>query len=263
MTTPSLSDWTLERMALGEMVGDELVEAHLRLASEAGGLERLRALEESNVQILRSHPPEVFVPRIRVRIQADESSAKKGAFQRGWWSGLGVGVAAAFATVFFLAVVPSDQASDEGLVERTRLKGIAPYMVVHRAHETTSERLQDGGRVGAGDVLQLSYVGGGSPFGVIVSLDGAGGVTLHHPEFVTLAPVLSDEGRVHLPFSYELDNAPGFERFVFVTSSELIDVGRVLAAARELTGSDAARTGALRLPDGSVQTSFLLEKKVR
>ena len=44
MSTDRVSEWTLERIALGELVGDELVRAHERLAAETGGVQRLRAL---------------------------------------------------------------------------------------------------------------------------------------------------------------------------------------------------------------------------
>lgn len=263
MRTESVSDWTLERIALCELVGDELVAAHAQLAAETGGIKRLRTLEQSSAQILRDHPPEVVVPRILARIARVESQAAKGAFRRGWWSGLGVGFTVATAAVLCMVLLPPGEEGAEPRPEVTRIKGLQPQVVVHRAGDSGSERLRDGDHAAAGDLIQLGYVAGGDPFGAIISIDGAGAVTLHHPEIVTLPPVLSGDGTVNLSFSYELDDAPGFERFVFVTSIDPIDVSAVLAAARELARSEGARTGALGLPRGLHQDFFLLDKRVR
>lgn len=271
MTTPTdtnpelhpLSDLTLERIALGELVGDELVAAHERLAAETGGIERLRSIERSNAAILNEYPPEVMVPRIERRIARAQREDADGAFSRGWWAGLSVGLAAAAAALAFAFVVPPADAPDSPVaapVEVTRLKGLEPHVVVHRRTLDRSERLRPGERVSAGDVLQLSYVAGGEEFGAILSIDGAGVVTLHHPEYATLPPVLDGEGRVDLPYSYELDDAPSFERFVLVSSDAPLDVDAVLLAAKRLAADGDARDGDLDLPDDLHQSSILLEK---
>jgi len=271
MTTPTdshpelhpLSDLTLERIALGEIVGDELVSAHERLAAETGGIERLRSLERSNAAILSEYPPEVMVPRIERRIARAEHRDADGAFSRGWWAGLSVGLAAAAAALVFAVVLPPADAPDSPVAvtpEVTRLKGLEPHVVIHRRGLDRSERLRPGEQVVAGDVLQLSYVAGGEGYGAIFSIDGSGVVTLHHPEYATLPPVLDGEGRVDLPYSYELDDAPSFERFVLVSSQEPVDVDAVLLAAKRLAADGDPRTGSLDLPSDLHQHSILLEK---
>ena len=100
-----ISDYTLERIALGELVGDELVAAHNRLAVETGGFERLRAIEYSNVAILKAYPAEVIVPRIQRRIRVAEALENQGAFRRGWWAGLSMGLAAAAAAVLLMLLL--------------------------------------------------------------------------------------------------------------------------------------------------------------
>jgi len=254
-----ISDWTLERIALGELVGDEMVRAHQRLAAETGGLQRLRDLEASTAAILAEHPPEIVVPQILARIARHEAPGTE-SFSRGWWSGLGVGLAAAVAALAFVLVSPSTQTGPEPAPDTTRLKGLSPHLVVHRASASGPQRVREGESVSAGDVLQLGYVAGGERYGAILSIDGAGQVTLHHPEFATLLPVLTPDGRVDLPFAYELDAAPAFERFVFVTSDEPIDVDAVLGAARTVAGTDNAAGAPLPLPAQMHQESLLLSK---
>ncbi|MCO4773011.1 MAG: ActD-like protein [Deltaproteobacteria bacterium] len=257
-----VSDWTLERIALGELVGEELVQVHQRLVAEPGGVERLRALERSNAQILTEYPPERMVPRIARAIARQEEQQGQGAFRRGWWAGLSVGLAAAAAALAFALVLPpAPDAGPQPGPEVTRLKGLEPHVVVHRrGANDRSERLAAGTAVEPGDVLQLSYVASGEGYGAIVSIDGAGVVTLHHPEMATAPAVLDGDGRINLPYSYELDDAPGFERFVFVTSDQPLDLEAVLLGAKRLAGTPAARDAELPVDSHLHQHSLLLEK---
>ena len=96
----------------------------------------------------------------------------------------------------------------------------------------------------------------------IVSIDGAGVVTLHHPDTATEEAQLGGDGRVDLPYSYELDDAPDFERFVFVTSNEPFDVHAVLLSAKRLAGTDSAQDGDLSLDGRLHQHSLVLKKGV-
>ena len=71
-----------------------------------------------------------------------------------------------------------------------------------------------------------------------------------------------DRGRVALDHAFELDEAPGFERFFFVTSEpgEQLPVTEVLEAARKLAQSEDAKSAALELPQSWKQSSLLLDK---
>ena len=109
----------------------------------------------------------------------------------------------------------------------------------------------------AGDLLPVGYVAAGAGYGVIVSVDGAGVVTRHLPVAATTAAPLQRGGRVSLGHAYELDDAPSHERFFLVVSSTTFEVDVVLRAARAL---GTAKSGALQLPEGLEQTSFLVDK---
>ncbi|MFP2913278.1 ActD protein, partial [Pyxidicoccus sp. 3LFB2] len=123
------------------------------------------------------------------------------------------------------------------------------------------EQLEDRARARRGDVLQVSYVSGGRAHGVLVSVDGRGAVTLHHPATLSGSTALTPGETAALGHAYELDDAPEFERFLFVTAEEPLDVASVLEAARTLASQPSeARTLPLPLPGTLVQTSFTLEK---
>ena len=112
------------------------------------------------------------------------------------------------------------------------------------------------------DVLQLSYVAVGRKYGVIFSIDGRGIVTVHYPYAENGAtPELEQGGEIYLRYAYELDDAPLFERFFFVTSDKPFNIAIVEKAARLLASKTGqARNTDLKLPSGFEQYSFLLNK---
>jgi hypothetical protein len=66
----------------------------------------------------------------------------------------------------------------------TRIKGTVdgrPALAVYRRTPAGSERLADGDVARAGDLLRVGYASGGRAYGVILSIDGTGAVTLHLP----------------------------------------------------------------------------------
>jgi hypothetical protein len=114
--------------------------------------------------------------------------------------------------------------------------------------------LSDGAQVKPHDVVQVAFDLQGAPHAVVVSVDGAGNATLHWP-----APGTNDTrtpaGFKALPQSFELDEAPGFERFFLVTSQTPLSPPALLDAARR-----AAREGSLVVPPGADSRSLLLVK---
>lgn len=240
-----------EQIAAGERVG-------------AVDEDELAALRASNVEILAAHPPAVVAAEVRRRValQAGRRRSHTAA-----WVGL---PAVATATIVLVAVrpwaadgvAPTPEPSVLGDMTSgdTRIKGLAPHLVLHRQVGAEAELLRAPARAGSGDVLQVSYVAAGASHGVIVSLDGGGVVTLHHPRDAAGDTALQQGGAVRLGQSYELDAAPGFERFVFVTASAPVDPSQVVAAAQAIAGRPEAARGPLALPAGWVQSSFLVEK---
>jgi hypothetical protein len=148
---------------------------------------------------------------------------------------------------------PSERAAagDPTEVEQTRAKGTARLRVYRKAGDQV-QRLTDGALVRPHDTLQLAYSPGARPFGAVLSVDGHGVVTLHLPEQAGPAPRLKGGGEVPLPHAYELDAAPGFERFVFVTADRpfaVSDVARALETGKPL-------------PAGIEQTIFTVRKEI-
>jgi hypothetical protein len=155
---------------------------------------------------------------------------------------------------------PAPEAVDDH--DPVRIKGLVPHLRLHRSGPASIEELHDGDVARAGDLVQITYMAAGNRNGVVVSLDGRGHVTLHHPSRSDAPPSLVARGEHALDHAYELDDAQAYERFVLVTSGdEPLSPAAVLAAARDLAErGPAARHSPLPVPERWRQSSILLHK---
>ena len=151
----------------------------------------------------------------------------------------------------------------EELEPENRIKGLRPSLLVYRHTPVGDEALPDRAPARAGDLVQLTYQAAGRRFGVIVSLDGRGAVTVHHPQSGRQAARLVSGKPVRLASAYRLDDAPGWERFFLVTSDQVFDVETVVKAARSLGGEHNAAVDALPLRGNLDQSSFTLTKETQ
>jgi hypothetical protein len=251
-------DLFLERYLLGELPEDERgrIEQLLELDPDLRG--RLDALKGSEAERARRYPAPDMADRIRGRLRAAvaaENAQGSERRARGW---LVPAVAAATVVLavglsMFRPPAPSDD---------IRLKGGDAELVVFRKTPSGSERLEPGAPALPGDLIRVGYRPAGRSFGTIVSTDGHGTVTLHLPRSGRRAVPLPAEGTVLLDFSYELDDAPRWERFYLVTGDEPFELEPVRRAAQHVAtlGSEAAPPE-LDLPRGLDQSVFSLTKE--
>lgn len=216
---------------------------------------RLAALRASDAEILAANPPRVVAALVRERARhADTARAR--------WPRLMLGAAPVLACVaaFFL-VAREESAPRDDVLEITREKGGEPSLLVLLGQEGETA-LPLVGKARPGAVLQLVTVARHPGHAVVVSIDGRGAVTLHFPSSPTGDTALP-VGEARLPQSFELDDAPGFERFVLISSPAPIDVNAVLAASRAVAADAAGRARApLPLPPALRQTDRLVEKEI-
>ncbi len=265
-----ISDLSLEQFALGELAPEEEARVRDALAQDARLRNRLDALRESDRQILAAYPVEEMAAAIRGKLRADPPAARQGAIRRFPSLVLALPLAASVLLFvsFFVArerLLPWYSSSSTG-TEVTRLKGIRTHLTVYRKAAGGAEELADGGAARQRDVLQISYTAAEARYGVILSVDGRGAVTWHLPGryagTALAAPSLSQQGEVILPSAYELDDAPGFERFILVYSAAPFDVRTVQKAAQALASRRTmAASGALALPPAIRQFSLVLRKQ--
>jgi anti-sigma factor RsiW len=263
---PRVPDLLVERYLLGELSADQAHAVAERLAAEPGGRERLAALQASNEHILVQHPAGRVATEIaaRARSQADGDWLRIPRRRPAYLTALLIAapVVPALCALLFIFVFHPTAPKAPSPAETILLKGLQPHLVVWR--KTTggqAEQLANNSRARAGDMLQLSYVAAGAAYGVVISIDGRGTVTQQLPAEGNDAAVLRPDGETALDFSYQLDDAPAFERFIFVTAATPFSAQVVLQAAHELMrGEGSPQTDSVRLPEGLMQSSHLLRK---
>ena len=246
---PRLPDIVLERYRLNELPPAEHNRLSDRLRRDEALRLRLESLDQSDSEIRRDYRPEVFIQRMQERLSA---RPVRGRFPA--WALPAVLVAATLVLVVFLPRMgPSETDGD-------RIKGLLPGLAVFRKTDSGSETLADGAIAHSGDVIRLGYRAAGKPYGVILSIDGRGAVTRHLPPNGDQAASLHGEPTVLLDQAYELDDAPRWERFYFVTGETAFAVQPVMDAARR-AASNPRPQPALELPRGLEQSIFLLHKE--
>jgi hypothetical protein len=278
MANNKLPGWILEKYLLGELPETELKKITHQLKNDPDLRAEIERLKESNRDILNKYPADSMIPAILNRCNLEKNyqqndvrvpTARPTLFKRM------LQFSPAFASllvIFFIGLQilkSGDNASksiEPGVQEGTqRVKGspevkAVPHLIIHRKGNNI-EVLGKGSRAQAGDLLQLAYAAAGEAHGLICSIDGNGMVTLHFPDKKNDSTALMQRKRVLLANAYQLDDAPGFERFFFITSEAEIDVEDILKRVKALANdTNRAKTGNIRLPHSFKQSSILILK---
>ena len=235
-TTDKVSDWLLERLAAGELPQAQAEKLRLRLQTQ-GEEHRLSALAAANAETLMALPPARIVPEIKRRaaISADRPTP---AVRRLWPKWALSAVAACAAGLAVMLVVRDHGTVTQPGPGQTRpeiisVKGdVKPALRIYRKTQAGSELLRAHASVHRGDTLQIRYVAAGKRFGVIASIAARGQITFHLPEAPGQAAALERDGERALPHAYELDDSPGFERFLFVTSDSQFSTAEIAPALK-------------------------------
>jgi hypothetical protein len=247
MNVPEL---IIERYAAGIASADE--RARVDASPEAKA--RVAELLRDNEAIFAALPTDGVVKRVQTRAKrraTDESLAKR--FVTTWEVAVTSAIAAACCAAFVL-FAPSAPPTDDG-PEVTRAKGLAPQLALYRQRGTTVEKLANGDIARAGDTLQVAYIAGERTYGAIVSVDGRASATVHP---LAEGGKLSQKGEVVLAKAYTLDDAPYFERFVFVAGAQPVDSAEVARLLHENASVDVVR---LRDRFGSVDVVVFTVRK--
>jgi hypothetical protein len=280
----AVTDWQLERYRLGELPSTESERVRGALENDEGARARLATLEASDAELLARHTPRAMAGAIRARLAAAEDAetrARQGHAARpkrpsAWLARPALATVVGLALVAVVALtarplfVTPTPVTDSGLGAdprrgsgENRVKGLRPHLVLFRQTTGEPEPLTSGSYARPGDVVQIVYQAGGRHYGVIVSADGRGVVTLHLPQRGMGAAALDSGGPIALDSAYALDDAPRWERFYFVTADAPFDTASVIAAARRTAAGTAQGAGAphLELPPGLEQSLFVLKKE--
>jgi hypothetical protein len=253
-----VSDITLEQYFLGELTKSERAEVERRMEEDETIQARLNDLKKSSQAILEQHPPEIMSRQIQTMLDRPRTPS---VLLRPWPAAALLGAAATL--ILFVLVLPHDLITSRDSATE-QIKGQGPYLTLFRKTRDGSEALGNGARVYPGDILRIGYQAVGRHHGAIVSVDGRGSVTLHHPDDGDRSARLESDGQVLLDFALELDDAPRWERFYFITSNEPFELAPVLQSARRIdTERPIDRPEELDLPRDLEQYVVSFEKGIR
>lgn len=258
MTTPhELSELELElRAANTSGAPDEMKLSEKERA-------RIDDLRRQNADFRTARDASAFHRAVQQRLESSSADAAETSKWQGFlkprWAGPIFAMACA-ALIWVQAETPPMHALPETGI---RSKGdVRLGLRVSKFEGTQVRSLASGDIIQPGDVIQLQVAGAiQQKKMVIFSIDGRGALTLHYPKGAG-EPLAADGS---LPHSFELDDAPAYERF-FLVSGVGLQVDEVLEAARKMAKrADADRTSLefpAHFPPDVAQSTFLLRKEV-
>lgn len=261
----------LEQIKAGELPASEY--AKLGFDGQNGGnlFEELSALEKSDREILTVYPAAAMQAAVATKLA--NSKFTKNRF--GWnWNIQHVLACAAVLCLalmipFFVTKGSSAKMSDaigvtlESATDESRAKGVGSRIYLYKKVGDNAVKLADSDSVSAGDIIQISYIASGAKYGAIVSVDGNGVVTQHYPEYGYTSALLETNGEIPLDYSYQLDDAPSFERFMLITGDKPFTVSGIVDAVDSFDNKNMSIKADFSkyLPKNTKITELLLLKK--
>lgn len=255
-------DIMLERYRLQELPEHDAARLRELAARNPQIRARIDALERSDAEFTARDLMSRMETGVRARMA--RLNRAQGSGLRALWA---VPVVMAAAALIFAVVPRGVIRPDPGVAGPAtadtgdRIKGLRPALALYRRTADGSETLADGAAAHRGDLIRIGYRAAGQPYGVILSVDGRGSVTVHLPAGATRAVPLRRDATVLLDQAYELDDAPLWERFYFITGHEPFPVAPLLDAARRIAADRGSQAAALQLPPGLEQSSFSIQKE--
>jgi hypothetical protein len=234
-----IPDWKLERYLTGDLPAAEMREIRELEKTDAIFANRVKMMREDNRAILKKMPFE----RLSERLDAMPARSGNGSNRVGNGVSFTL-VKFATAAALVLAVVSvalfgqreivspatdgGAQVMDVAMVDSqdegdTRIKGLEARIEVWKKTADSAVQMSNLDEAREGDEIQLRYSVPEKCFGMLLSMDGNGTVTMHMAEG-NKAIALEPGKMTTLPFAYKLDNAPKFEAFYLLTSRDTFSV---------------------------------------
>ena len=221
-----IPDWKLERYLTGDLPEGEMSEIRELEKTDEVFARRVKMLREDNAAILRKMPFERLAEKMDARDCGAERKNNVIHFGFVKFAAAAALVLAVVSVALFSQreVVPDAgaQAMDVAMAAQddgTRIKGMDARMEIWKKTGDSAVQMLNLDEAREGDEIQLRYSGPEKCFGLLVSMDGNGTVTMHMADG-SQAVALEPGKMTTLPFAYKLDNAPKFEKFFLLTSQK-------------------------------------------
>ena len=269
------SNIKLEQYVLNELSDEETRQLE-RAAEENESLRnRINAIRQSNTEIETSIDEAKMMREINYRIknnsirQEQNKENQKQAKTISWGRLAYAMPVVAIVAISTLMLKENVSVSPTNVIEVTedgvRYKGLEPHINIYQQIGDGSKLVKNHTTLHEGDSLQLSYVAAGQKFGAIFSIDGNDVVTHHFPldmqSSIKSPEKLMPSGEFMMERSYQLDDAPKYEHFFFISSTSSFDLQKVIELAQNSTSSTREKTTSISdLPDNLRQFVITINK---
>ena len=219
-----ISDFKLERYLLGELPEKEMRELQERELSDEIFAARVREMREQGKRFLAENPFAALDDKLDA---IEDSKSSVDGLPNVLWLTVAAAVVIALGIFSVVALSRDDATYDNHSASMevamadvdngTRIKGMQATLEVWKKTGDSAVQMVNLGNAYEGDEIQLRYRVPQKCFGMLISMDGNGTITMHMGEG-DKAIELEPGKMTTLPFAYKLDNAPKFEKFFLLTS---------------------------------------------
>lgn len=227
----------LEEYAVDELMPAQKQAVLKQLHMAPDGKNRLSEIEKSNSDILQQYPSHLITAQIcdRSGLIDQPPSSFLPYFKLALMGAVATIVIAGVFLFAALREAPIDRSTVNPKNNPGTYYGVKgePQLIVHRKTGDATIKMSPNDTAKKGDLLQIMYNAGGLGYGVIFSYDGAGALTLHYPTSPTASNAMEKGGFQSVAHSYELDDAPQFETFVFVGANKPLHTADIIETVRE------------------------------
>lgn len=221
-----IPDIILEQYFLGELPSEKMIEIRSLLDSDDSLRKRIKLIEKSNNEFLKTYP---FSKTFIQGSLSDKGRKSKNSRFRKIFIFPSAALALAACTLLFFKISPLFDPIDNSVI----IKGNAENLFLYRKNGNQADVLKNGDSAKKNDILQIAYQIPKDRYCIIFSIDGNSSVTLHYSSSDKSAPEDSAPGKIFVPESYQLDDAPFFERFFMITSDKKIHGDDILSRAEK------------------------------
>jgi hypothetical protein len=243
-----LSDLRIDRLLRGELGEASAAEARAHADACAACTARMHAIELERTMFQASPPSPAWTDVASSKSGPARTADRAAPRPKRAWTlrAASVTTAVALAAAVMLVLRTRQFAPQE---EGTRTKGATSVDWVVE-HAGAVRGITDGDVVQAGDRVQ-ARVTSGVPLEVAVTeSDGTGAAKVLYPDARGRGSPIAAGSQVPLPISFELDDAPGPERFMIVTcpaGTDPVPAARAIVASREAMEAPGCKRHAITL----------------
>lgn len=258
----NIPDLYLEQFVFNELSQSKRDEIAELLKDDKTLAKRIENIRVSNTKFNEKNTLSLSISRIEIK---EQESKIKQTPQLAQWQYASI---SSVFLIILLFTIPQENDISIKHINNTinesndtiRLKGITPELHIFRKTIDNIELISSQQDVKENDILQIRYQGAGYQYGIIFSIDGAGELTLHYPNSASDNTDIEPQGDIALPFAYQLNNAPEFERFFLVTSNKKLNIQDIITQGKSIASHKDRNIATLDLSNNYYQTSILLSK---